>query len=250
MAALPNRQFRPLNWRNAPGLAIWLDAQDSSTIALSGSNVTQWSDKSGNGNHAVQATAIRQPLLVASAINGHPAIQGRHDGSNASQLDIADAASLNYTGFTSFVVIQRVTDLGTEQIINKYAVTGNQREFQFLIDPADFFATTLSADGTATTSNSLTTPTVVIGTPVIRNDYYDGTNINLRRISNGSDVSATPVARSANYQGTGKLTLFAREDFAAPYAGYIGEVLFFTRSLSATEQAVVIAYLKSKWGIV
>ena len=30
-------------------LAFWLDADDASTITLSGSSVTQWDDKSGNG---------------------------------------------------------------------------------------------------------------------------------------------------------------------------------------------------------
>jgi hypothetical protein len=40
---------------------MWLDAADASTIVLNGSTVSQWSDKSGNGRHAVQATAANQP---------------------------------------------------------------------------------------------------------------------------------------------------------------------------------------------
>ena len=32
-------------------LNIWLNASDESSIVLSGSNVTQWSDNSGSGNH-------------------------------------------------------------------------------------------------------------------------------------------------------------------------------------------------------
>ena len=40
---------------------LWLDADDSSTITLNGSNVSQWDDKSGNIKHAEQGTASLQP---------------------------------------------------------------------------------------------------------------------------------------------------------------------------------------------
>jgi hypothetical protein len=39
--------------RTIPGCQVWLDAADTSSITLSGSSVTQWNDKSGNGKHAV-----------------------------------------------------------------------------------------------------------------------------------------------------------------------------------------------------
>jgi len=34
-------------------LSLWLDASDASTITHSNGSVSQWADKSGNGNHAV-----------------------------------------------------------------------------------------------------------------------------------------------------------------------------------------------------
>ena len=55
-------------------LALWLDAADASTITLNGSTVSQWWDKSGNGNHVSQATAAFQPDYTLSAINGKPAV--------------------------------------------------------------------------------------------------------------------------------------------------------------------------------
>ena len=40
---------------------LWLDAMDASTIDVDGSNyVTQWRDKSGNGNHMTQGTQAQQ----------------------------------------------------------------------------------------------------------------------------------------------------------------------------------------------
>jgi len=49
-------------------LALWLDAEDTASITLNGSTVSQWNDKSGNNNHASQATATLQPSLSGKDI--------------------------------------------------------------------------------------------------------------------------------------------------------------------------------------
>lgn len=57
----------PKLWRpNELGssLAMWLDAEDTSTITLNGTTVSQWADKSGNGRNAAQPTAVNQPFLA------------------------------------------------------------------------------------------------------------------------------------------------------------------------------------------
>lgn len=53
---------------------VWYDAADSATITLNGSTVSQWSDKSPNGFHAVQATASAQPTYNATTYNNKPAV--------------------------------------------------------------------------------------------------------------------------------------------------------------------------------
>jgi hypothetical protein len=53
--------LRGLNPLDIGGLGLWLDAADAGSVVLSGSNVSQWSDKSGNGNHAIQPTSANQP---------------------------------------------------------------------------------------------------------------------------------------------------------------------------------------------
>ena len=55
-------------------LALWLDADDASTITLNGTDVAEWADKSGNGNHVINATAATQPAYLATGWNGKPTV--------------------------------------------------------------------------------------------------------------------------------------------------------------------------------
>ena len=58
-------------------LKLWLDASDASTFTTSGSSITQWRDKSGNGYHA-NGPAGNQPTLAANSvyINGSQYLTG------------------------------------------------------------------------------------------------------------------------------------------------------------------------------
>jgi len=49
---------------------LWLDAADTASITESSGRVSQWNDKSGNGRHAVQASATPQPVTNATTQNG------------------------------------------------------------------------------------------------------------------------------------------------------------------------------------
>jgi hypothetical protein len=44
----------------------WWFSSEATYITLNGADVSQWSDRSGNGRHLLQATAADQPLYVAS----------------------------------------------------------------------------------------------------------------------------------------------------------------------------------------
>lgn len=52
-------------------LALWLDAADTTTITLSGTNVTQWKDKSGK----TTTTVISQPSLSGKYINNYQTLR-------------------------------------------------------------------------------------------------------------------------------------------------------------------------------
>lgn len=64
--------WRPSNFGSS--LALWLDAEDAASITLNGSTVSQWDDKSGNGQHVSQATAAYQPTYSATGMLGKPTL--------------------------------------------------------------------------------------------------------------------------------------------------------------------------------
>lgn len=58
-----------------PGLLAWYDASDTSTLTLSGSKVTAWSDKSGNSYNLSQATDANR-LTTGGTVNSLNALTG------------------------------------------------------------------------------------------------------------------------------------------------------------------------------
>jgi trimeric autotransporter adhesin len=83
-------------------LFAWYDSSDASTITLSGSNITQWNDKSGNTKHATQSTSANQPTIVSSGLNGKNTIL--FDGTN-DMFNIANTTTLA-NNFAVFAVIK------------------------------------------------------------------------------------------------------------------------------------------------
>jgi len=71
--------------------AVWLDAQDISTLTLSANRVSQWNDKSGNGINFTQGDGTRQPLYESSSAMG-----------NKPSIYFDGARCLDRTGYNLF----------------------------------------------------------------------------------------------------------------------------------------------------
>ena len=81
--------------KDVDGLTLWLDAADSSSITHSSNAVSQWSDKSGNGNHATQSTSANQPVLTSSGLQ----FDGTNDGFTLTN-------DISHPNLNIFVVLQ------------------------------------------------------------------------------------------------------------------------------------------------
>ena len=239
--------FNPINIslfqpNEIAGLALWLDAADSSTVIRTGANVTQWNDKSGNSGR--DATAFSNPTL--SNINGVQAMN------MTSGPYFTGAVSITGTTFTCFAVANTTRALpnaGNDQRLVSLANTTN----------VDYNRT----DGSIALFNKGTTSTIAtwrlgfseiasrsIGTntPFIAVSQYNGTSGFLWQ--NGT--AGSPPTGTAS-SGSFAITKYGIGNQANPtsefWQGTIGEVIVFNTSLTTTQRQQIESYLAYKWGL-
>lgn len=233
---------RPLWTPGNISTALWLDANDASTITLNGSTVSQWRDKSGNNRHASQATVANQPTYTASAFSGKPALT--FDGLNDSL-----AVSYNYAGnqATLYAVVSRLPGGAKEQwVFSSYGGTFGTP----LVAP--MWAVGFFDDLWATYSNTFISNGVTLTT--------DGTPFALGLVSNisGSVLDAyTNGTRTAQhgtgsrYSGGGARNFIGAEtDGNSRFlSGRVSEIIQTENVLSTTDRQRLEGYLAWKWGL-
>lgn len=100
------------------GCIDWLDA--SQIVGLSnGDPVPTWTDESGNGNDAVQATGAKQPSYQTNQLNGHPIV--RFDSARCMGIT---TLSVNQP-YTIFIVLKDVMDGSTPSENEIFSGTSN-----------------------------------------------------------------------------------------------------------------------------
>lgn len=231
-----------------PNLVGWYDCQDYGSFTFNGTRVSALADKSGRGNHMIQATGAKQPLYTASAINSRTAIRYFDDGVGR-HLGCADNTTMDFTNMSAYIVAQRVTDRGaTERMFGKFAVTtpANSREFSmFITGGSDLYQFLGSITG-ASDAGATNTQAVALATPFVAEGQYSGTTMRAS-YSNGTVNTASMASM---FHGTSGLYIGAREDNQAePFSGYIGEVVWCTTAIDNTYKALLMKYFSNKWGI-
>lgn len=212
-----------------------LSLSPSLWLSDTGSDASTWTDLSGNGRHATQATGSQQPTIVANALNGRQV--RRFDG-----VDDSMTGSPLWTGADPgtmiAVYVPRVTT-GVEPIFAQSTSTGigSWRSLQFRTtgvvgDP--YFAGYIAdlTDSAAPTTD-----------PKIATFIYDGTDGFLYR--NGTQIATGALSlntASANYTiGADSSAVGSSMDCA--------EILAFTSALSSTNRLKLERYLGAKYGI-
>jgi hypothetical protein len=116
-----------------PGLALWLDASDASTLFQDAAATTPatatsdpvgaWLDKSGNGRSLTQSTTNNRPFYKPGVLNGKPVID--FDGTNDSML-----ASFTLTQPITYFLVYRydaTITTGNPRVMD--GATGNSMSF-------------------------------------------------------------------------------------------------------------------------
>ena len=228
----PSSTFSP---RSISGLALWLDASDSSRVVLNAGNVSQIADKSGNNRNATQATAARQPLYQAALQNGRNGV--RNDKAESFlQFDspLGTAMTLFYAGkpstqSNSYILGGNTSDTG---ILSRFNNGGTIRDYEWW-----------NGGG----SDRLIIATSQAGFSVIGLTHQDEgpifTYVNGAQTNTKGTASATITGTSLKILGA------ANTAGSAPANNEYGEFLLYNRVLTTTERQRLERYLAARWGI-
>ena len=105
-------------------LALWLDANDTSTLVNLDGNLSQWNDKSGNNQHLIQDTNSSMPKIGIHQHNGKNVIT--FDGDDYLRRDNSNILNTDLTCFIVARVDSGGIDHGGDSIIS-YGYGGNGR---------------------------------------------------------------------------------------------------------------------------
>jgi len=89
--------------------SVWYDSSDLDSITLVDNRVSQWNDKSGNGNHATQGTAAARPFISEDAETGLNQLLWNGLDIN---LDSGFSMDWTYDPWTVFIVATAAGSLG------------------------------------------------------------------------------------------------------------------------------------------
>jgi hypothetical protein len=234
--------------RQIPGLGLWLDGADSSSITTA-TGVSQWNDKSGNGYNLTQGNTGSQPTRTGNLLNFV---------SNYN-MNIPQAAVNNASTWSMFFLVNPIASVNwfmakQRDGVNSYNIfsttqTGGPGPNAYFTGSTNFLyvrmfnAGTLAASAAALTMSQLQLLAFI----------YDGTSMfiyingNLSSTTVGSfaiqnDTSATNFllgqwfGNGTNYNSSGNFQL--------------GELIYFNTFLAATQRQQIESYLAQKWGLV
>jgi hypothetical protein len=248
------------------GCALWLDADDLNSMTLSGSNVSEWRDKSGAGSPAAsQAVSANRPQRAASSLNGRATIE--FDDADSLVFGSSTAA-FNYlhnaTGATMFVVWKPATTSNPDTIRylfnNTNNASGNTGVSIFMDDRSSAsrnnslqFTASRGVSGNTTSSLSQNDFFTAANSFCIMSVVMDNANATaasrLLARQNGvlSGATNTAANAAAATNASFDLTIGNFGGGGAPAA--IAEIIFYQGVTSTTDRARVEAYLSAKWGI-
>lgn len=245
----PTPTVTPFNPISPTNLLMWYDGADTSSLTLSGSTITVWNDKSGNGNHLTVAVG---PTRTATSSN--PAgWDVSFDGSTQYIRSNALAVTNGTNTMTVFIVVKNTTsgtlgriiagitsgpettetgafrfaNGGTNSIaITKGSLTGTQDGTTYTISSNVFHIITITWNG-ATNS-----PVFVDGS--LNNTYSANSNttFSFTRFGFGASLGTSPSFTPATF-----------------WTGSLNEVIIYRSALSTTQRRQMEGHLAWKWGL-
>jgi hypothetical protein len=214
------------------GLSVWFDAMDAATVTRTGSNVSQWVDKSGSSNHG---TGQGSPTY-----NGSNAVSFSGSGQYFTLPN--GAYPYNNSSYSYFLIFTSTTVVPDNTMVFGGGWGTNQ-------------ALGIRAANNSTAgimnywfANDLATSSPYIYTSNVRSQLLASYTSGGQRsvwVNFALGATDTPGTRSqpstSNFLGNSPINTY--------YSGQMHEFLVFSTALSASQRHVVEGYLAWKWGL-
>lgn len=207
------------------GCELWLDASDASTFTYSsGTLVSQWDDKSGNGNHATQGTASKQPSRSVT-IGGVDAVSFDGDDNDMTITNLA----LSQPYWLWLVWDYRTTENYTDALGTTGATS--------IMRPNQGGSFRLIYSGSVFQLASIATGVHCWGV------YFAGTST-YDRLDGAASTTGDPGS-----PGVSAGTLKIAQDYTGTYLTmYAGEIVAVSGSMTSDEITAMESYFTDKWG--
>jgi hypothetical protein len=210
---------------------LWLDAADTSTITEVGGAVSQWDDKSGNGNDVTQGTAAYQPSSGTRTLNSLNVLT--FDGSDSLVNVSLPSVSAPYTTFIVF-------KLGTLDVATQYLLDSGNGNLQSILSTISTTNLRVGAGTYPLIGSGVDTTNTYVADWVINGASSEA---KLNGVSTGT-VNAGTNSRVGVRVGASTLgTANLRAD------GLVAEIIFYSGTVADADRLLVRQYLANKWGI-
>lgn len=239
-------------------LALWLDAEDTASITLNGSTVSQWNDKSGRNNHVSNATAVTQPAYLSTGWLGKPTVSF----TLAAGEFLFGAALNNFASNNDYfigAVFEFFQTINSYEMIAGWRATANAAGFANGTPILQAIGTSTTAFGVHNTDVATTTvnvsATTRLGKRIATVGRTGGTD------GNGGSVTVTATGNSQpTYDTTASQTwasaavsnfqIGGRQQAATGYGDkYISEIVCCSANLTLADRQRLEGYLAWKWGL-
>ena len=215
-----------------PGLQLWLDGADTSTLSLSNtSNIVQWRDKSGNSNTFTPTSGAPTYNIVERAASFIS-----RNSSNSDVMTSSSNITFRVGSNTLFVVAQIPTNpFGLWQYIFNVGGASSDNSFRtnFNSPPNIYPNQSIAGTGNLLYFTGLPILNTGLDTP-----FYLATNRFIINSVYGSGTGNTTTQVTLS-------SLFLNRSLT----GFIYEVLIYSNALTAIQREQVEGYLAWKWGI-
>jgi len=219
------------------GLTIWLDAQNSTNVLVTGGQVTAWSDSSSSGNTFTAGGGIityAQP----SGINNRPALDFTQ--ANPITTYLSKTLTLSANQITLFMVVNQTgKGAGNSEL---FFTQNNYQYFDLFGNTNPGQSGNLALNARNSTQNDTGVDTIT-NSPIVLISVIVSTTETV--YVNGSLTSVNAISTS----GLSLNTSLTWAVSGGGFLGYIGEVIVYPSALVDTDRQRVEGYLAWKWGL-